>query len=141
MANVAPVTINDGKATPVAHVFNPVENRNGRLVHEDRTVSTSFIGAWKLTHQLVRPTGPAKAANRNLHLTVRVEAPTLETLGTSDSGLTPPPTIAYRLVGEASFTISERASKIERKDIRTLLANALIAAPAVAMVDDLESFW
>lgn len=141
MPALAAITINDGKATPVAHTFTPAENKDGRAIFEDRSISTTYIGAWRLVIALRRPVGPAKMATRNIRVNVRVDTPTLEVLSGNDAGYTPAPTVAYRTVANAEFTLPERATKADRKDMRVLMANALLSTAAASAIDDIESFW
>lgn len=137
MPAIANIVINDGKTTPVAHTFEPARTASDYAQWEDR-VTGSYIGFWKLTQSLMRPKGDPKVANRSLKSMHKIETPVLETLGTSDSGLTPPPTIAHRPFSEVNFNFSERASKQERKDLRVLTIAYLQSTSAIAAIDDLS---
>lgn len=138
MPAISNLVLNDGQATPVAHTFEPARTTADFAQWEDR-VSGVYVGFWKLVQQLVRPKGDSKVANRNLKSMHKIETPVMETLGTSDTGLTPPPTIAHRPFVDINFTFSERASKQNRKDLRVLAANYLVSAAAIAAIDDLGS--
>lgn len=138
MPAVANITINDGQATPVSHVFEPVRTGPDYAHFEDKS-TTQYIGFWKLQLALKRPQGQSKSASRNLEATVRIETPILETLGTADSGFTPAPTVAYRPMAEIRFVLPERSSLQQRKDVRVLLTNALMGTSVVAdLVDNLR---
>jgi len=67
--------------------------------------------------------------------------PTLETLGTSDNGITPPPTLAYVEDFRAEFTLAERSSSQERKDTRVLAMNLFANAQLVSAVDSLQPIY
>lgn len=138
MPAVANITLNDAQATPVAHVFEPVRTGPDYAHFEDKS-STQYIGFWKLQLALKRPQGQSKSATRNLEATVRVETPILETLGTSDSGFTPAPTVAYRPMAEIRFVLPERCTLQQRKDLRVLLANAIFGNAVTAdLVENLR---
>lgn len=138
MPAVANITLNDAQATPVAHVFEPVLTGPNYAHFEDKS-STQYIGFWKLQFALKRPQGQSKSATRNLEATIRIETPILETLGTSDSGFTPAPTVSYRLMAEIRFVLPERCSLQQRKDLRVLLANAIGANSVAAdLVENLR---
>ena len=129
MSAATPIVINDGLATPVAHTFAPARTLADMAMFEDR-VAGVYIGYNKLNFDLKRPTGPSAAANRNLRLALRVETPKLEVVGNSSTGITPPPTIAYRPQVEVVFTFPERCSLQDRKDllafVKNLTSNALV---------------
>jgi len=127
MPAVANITLNDGKATPVAHTFEPARTSADMATYEDRAAA-QYIGYNKLIISLKRPTGPSKQASRNIFVDVRLETPILETLGTNDAGLTPAPTVAYRPMVEVRFTLPERSLAQERKDLRTMIAGLFYQA-------------
>lgn len=134
MPAVSAIVINDGKATPVAHTFEPARTSADMATYEDR-VATQYIGYNKLMLMLKRPTGPSKVANRNLQAVIRIETPVLETLGTSDSGITPAPTLSYRPMVEVVFTLPERSLEQERKDLRFYLYNALGNPQVIGLIE------
>lgn len=119
MAVHAQIGLADGKATPVTHIFQPARRSTDFASWEERT-SGVYIGYEKLTMSLTRPKGPSKTANRELTVTAKLEMPVLETLGTSDSGLTPPPTVAHRPWVEVIYHLPDRSTAQQRKDLRTM---------------------
>jgi hypothetical protein len=62
-------------------------------------------------------------------------------LGSSDSGITPPPTLAYQEISRMEFTSAERSITQERKDTRVLSMNLLAEAQVVAALDALVNIW
>jgi hypothetical protein len=136
MAAATAVTINDGLATPVAHTFAPAKTQADYALLEDRS-GGSYISYGRLSFELKRPTGPSRSADRSLRLTVRIETPKLETLGTADSGLTPPPTIAYRPTVEVIYTLPERCLLQDRKDLLAYMKNLHSSS---ALIDAVEKF-
>lgn len=137
MPAISSITINDGEATPVAHIFEPVRTSADSALFEDKSFS-QYIGFWKMHVALRRPTGPSKVASRNLEATIRIETPILEALSTSDSGLTPAPTVAYRPMVEIRYVLPERSTLQQRKNLRALIVNALGSATATDLVDYLR---
>jgi len=65
----------------------------------------------------------------------------LETLGTADNGITPPPTVAYTPRFNAEFIMSERASLQNRKDLRKYANFLLAEAQLTAMVEALQGVF
>jgi hypothetical protein len=123
MPAISNIVISDGEATPVAHTFEPARTAADIAFYEDRDAGI-YIGNKKITVQMDRPQGNGNVGNRNLKLRVKLEMPRLETLSNSTaSGITPAPTVAYRLVAEILFTLPERSTAQERKNLRTLLRN------------------
>lgn len=137
MASVAALLVADGQTTPVTHTFSPAKTTSDYVLYENR-VSGQYIGYEKLTISMQRPRGPSNQANRNLKYTVKLEAPVLESIGTSDSGLPALPTVAHRPTVEVIFTFSERATKQQRKDMRYLAWGILANAGIGSEIDDLS---
>lgn len=138
MPLAANIVINDGAATPVAHTFTPLgKDAKGTFWFEQTTPApTNPLGAKRIGVSLIRPasgsrlTGDAKAV-------ISIYEPVLEVLGNSSTGITPPPTLAYQLVGRDALTLAQRSTKQERKDLRVLKQNLLGNAQIVSMIDDL----
>lgn len=126
MTAIANIIVNDGLATPVAHTFAPAKTVADFALLEDR-VSGFYVGYNKLTFSLTRPNGKPGSA-RNLKLNIKIETPKLETIGNNSAGLTPPPTVAYRPVAELIFTLPERCSLQDRKDLAAFTKNVLANA-------------
>jgi len=136
----AAVTINDGQAAPVAHTFNPVSSVNGLYVWQDQTGGVA-LGYKTITYTKKTPAGNVRAgqasdAGRVWRQTFTIADPQMETLGTSDSGLTPPPTVAgiHRAVIE--FVQPERGTLANRKDLTAYAANLLDHATAKSLLND-----
>lgn len=133
------ITLADAQATPVDHVFTPnARLADGTMIWEE--LGGVPLGSYKLTAQLVRPPVAGQgvsARDRVSRIKIGIHTPILETLGTSDSGLTPAPQVAYipRFVGE--FIFSERSSLQERKNVRKFAYNALNESQLKSMVEDL----
>lgn len=142
MPQIAPIVINDGATTPVAHTFTPIgrDQKTGVFWFEQTIPAVPVLQAKRIGYKQDRILGDkmrqqtgASKASYTLHV------PTLETLGTADNGLTPPPTLAYRELVRVEFELPERGLKQERKDTRVLALNLLGHAMVVANVDDLQT--
>lgn len=139
MPAAANVVINDGAATPVAHTFTPTQkDTKGVLWFEQITPAiTSQLAAKKIGYKQIRGNLMARQSVENGTVTFSVIVPTLEAIGTSDSGYAPPPRVAYKEVARLSFDLSERSIKQERKDTRVLSQNLLGSQMAIDAIDNL----
>lgn len=137
MPAIANIVINDGQTTPVAHTFSPAKSTSDYSMYEDR-VSGTYIGFGRFHLTMVRPKGESKVANRSIKVVVGIEIPVLETLGNSDAGIIPPPTVAHKPMVKVEFTLPERATLQQRKDLRAYMMNALANAVLIDAVDNLS---
>lgn len=139
----AALSINDGQGTPVSHTFNPTSSDNGIYTWRDQTVSSGVaLGDWQITYSRKDPSGPIKTglasnAERVYRHKLMALIPTMEALGTSDSGLTPPPTISHVHRGFVEMVQPERGSNSERKNLTAIVANALDHATFKSLLNDL----
>jgi len=119
MAAIANIVLADAQGTPVNHTFEPARAQADYALWEDRS-SAYYIGYNKLSLTLKRPVGgKGNTANRNLRCMVKLETPKLEVVTNSTiSGIAPAPTVSYRPVVETIYTLPERCSLQDRKDIR-----------------------
>lgn len=144
MPAIASIVINDAQATPVAHTFAPsrLSGPNGETIFNDRSAS-SAIGFLALKTSLRAPVGGGKSSteSRNYRFQLSITLPVLEALGTSDSGLTPPPTVAYKCIANLEFILPERCTLQNRKDLTAYVANALANANVKAIVENLETYY
>lgn len=150
MPAVANIVLANGETTPVNHTFAPLgkDPQNGFFWFEDmspRVASTSSLGWPRIGIKTVRapnngqPGQSAKNQVNEVHYVIQM--PALEALGTSDSGLTPPATVAYRDTAKGIFYLPARDTLADRKDLlaysKNLHANALI----VDLVHNLTSLY
>lgn len=141
MPQISAIVINDGATTPVAHTFAPIgmDRKTGVFWFEQVSPVVSTLLSKRIGYKQSRGLGDktrqltgASKASYTLHV------PTLETLGTADNGIPPPPTLAYREIARIEFELAERSTLQERKDTRVLALNLLSHAMAVANVDTLQ---
>lgn len=133
------VVINDGATTPVAHTFTPTDKDSKGVMWFEQTtpVVTTMLAAKKIGYKQVRGNLMARQSVESGKVIFSIMLPTLEAVGTSDSGYPPPPRVAYKEVARMEFDLSERSIKQERKDIRVLSLNLLAHAMAISAIDDL----
>lgn len=144
MPAFAAMTINDGQGTPVAHTFNPIKIESNVAVHQDQSggVPIGFLNFNISLRSPVTPQGGQASINARVYRCVlSVDKPVLETLGTSGSGYTPPPTVAYVCRGKAEFIFPERCVAQDRKDIRAYMYNALNLTYVKNVVEDLQAIY
>jgi hypothetical protein len=135
MAAIAPITILDGKATPVSHVFNPVQT-NPPVYHENGTSTIPLIGENEITLALKKSNGAISKA------VVTLRVPVLEVQsGSSYAGYEAPPKVAYYLQANVEFFLPSRSTPAQRKDLRVLTSNLCMNAQVLAMVDALEQSY
>jgi len=132
MSAIAPIVINDGQGTPLAHTFAPVTiDAAGVAKWADRSggISVGFPG---LTYSLKSPSG----ASNSYKMTAKVVLPVLEQTSPSTStGIQPAPTVAYNLIANVELVLPERSTLADRKNliafVRNYLANATVITAGV----------
>lgn len=134
MPSNAPIAILDGASTPVSHTFTP-ESVVGKLATFQEAVSGIPIGYPKLTYMTKAPTTSGGAYT----VTLRLSQPKVIT--TTDASGKTVTSVDYTNLCDLTIKVSARSTLQERKNIRVLLANALMAPLVVQAVDNLESFW
>lgn len=131
MALFANVTLNDGQATSVPHVFAVKSNDNQVSTFEDR-VGGVPIGFGKLI---------VRTSETTEQRTVKVDilVPVLEAVsGANAAGFTPPAKVAYQNLGKLEFRTSLRSTLQQRKDIVAYVKNAASLALIGSLVADSE---
>lgn len=139
------IVLADAQATPVNHTFIPMgKDANGVVWYEDQSQSNP-LGYWKISLEIKKPYSMAAGSKSDSSRMIRVKwalhEPTLETLGTADNGLTPPPTIAYVTRTSGEFILPERSTLQNRKDIRKMAALLLADTQLVAAVETLQAIY
>lgn len=131
-----PITIKDGAATPVDHVFNPVSTGNGVARFENQASSASLEGREVLSIFQKRPQPRGRTTFENV---VSLDFPKVVT-GTGTGG-TPAEIKIYTNRGYATFVVDPRSTAEERKNARVMLANAILNPTIAQAVDNAETFW
>lgn len=138
MAAFAPIVINDGATTPVAHTFSPVNiDVSGVAKFADRVTGIS-IGFPVLTLLVKNPS----KTSRNYRVSGKVVVPTLEvTAPSTATGIQPAPTKAYDLLGTFEFVLPERSTKAERDNLLAYVKNFLANSNVTNAVGTLEAIY
>jgi len=145
MSAVAAIVLADALGTPVNHTFTPLgPDANGVWWFEDQSQSTP-IGYWRISLQLTRVkpggTGQASSKDRVNRVKIGIHIPTLETLGTSDNGITPPPTVSFIDRANIELILPERDNLQVRKDLRKFCQNLMAETQVTAMVESLQGVY
>lgn len=142
MATASNIVLADALATPVNHTFIPMgPDQNGVYWFEDQSQANA-LGYWRISVEVKRPLpgapGAASSSDRVARVILAMHEPTLETLGTADNGLTPPPTISHITRTRKEYILPEKGSKLERQHIRKM-SNALENITLIiACIEDLQ---
>lgn len=135
MAAIAPIAVNDGQATPVSHVYNPVQTGDATYKRNGDT-AVPVVGFESVIMTLKDANGSSEAVNR-AKITLRI--PVLETpAGGTGTGYVAPPRVAYFMQANIEFMLPNRSTAAQRKDLRVLSANLLANAQVIALIEALE---
>lgn len=148
MPQAVNIALLNGEAAPVSHTFIPIEkDRDGFWWFEDqspRVASTSQLGWPRVALRSLRARTSGVGGNsKNLVNVVDyiIQTPGLETLGTSDSGLTPPPTVSYIDRVRGTYYLHARDSLADRKDLVAYNKNLQGNAILVDLVHNLTNLY
>jgi hypothetical protein len=144
MSAVDDIVLNDAQATPVSHTFIPLgPDKLGAWWFEDQSASNA-IGYSRISIQLVRPTlatSGQSSQERVNRIKLGIHIPVLETLGTNDNGILPPPTVSYVPRYVCEFIMNESTTLQTRKDLRKYAQYLLAEAQVVSMVESLQNVF
>lgn len=145
MGTAVNIVLNDAATTPVAHTFQPTNKDGNVMKWEELGVASATVGNYYITAELVRapsPSAKTSSGERNNRVKVTLHLPTLETLGTDDNGILPPPTVAYvcRAMG-GEYILPERSTAQERKNLRKMNYELQNNAQVIAMIESLIGVW
>lgn len=149
MPAIAAITLLNGESTPVSHTFYPLgqDSKTGIWWFEDRSprvpasASIGFprIGVRTKREMEVVAGQSAKSTVARVELTIAL--PQLETLGSSSSGFTPAPTVAYVDRVQISYILSSRDALLDRKDALAFSKNLLNNALIVDLIESVSSLF
>lgn len=121
MTQFASFTINDGKATPVAHTFSAKSNDGRKTVWEDRSSGVPLA----YPKVVLQTSDTLQIRKADISLTI----PTLEAVsGANQLGFTPPATVAYFHALDIKAKLPMRGTLAERTDLYALGCNLLANA-------------
>lgn len=134
---LAPITVNDGKSTPLSHVFS-VQGSDPASWRE-AVSAVPIVGQPNITLDV---RGPKNGQEGIYRVRLRLALPAMETVGTSSqSGIIASPKVAYsnQIVVEGIFPT--RGTSDQRKDARVMLANLLTNTQIIDVIENLVSPW
>jgi len=135
MASVAPIVINDGQATPVAHTFSPARQSGDLYEWHDR--SALVAAGFKKISVFTRFGTVSNAGQR---ITIKVMDPTLAvTAPSSGTGIQPNPVQAYSTLCTLDFLLPNAANQQARKDVLAYVKNLLSNSQIVAAIENLDA--
>lgn len=129
MAAIAPITINDGQATPVAVTFSPENQTPNAFSFVDRTPGVA-AGFRRLTIGN-KFAGGTSQVNRAKYT---VEYPVLQTVNGVSS-------VAYTLRGTVDVILPNYATDAERKNLFAFISNGLSNTLVRGAVRDLDPLY
>lgn len=139
MAARGNITLTDAAGSPVNHVFKPSTPQ-----------SAADVLTWRDSNQAVYAgqavlTVGQRVADKSAHTTKvswKLETPVLEqTSPSTSSGIQPAPTVAYTPLAKLEFTLPDRMSLQERKDLLAMLRDLIDESIITSQVQDLEMIW
>lgn len=113
MAALGNISLYDAQATPVAHVFSPLDHNNGRYQWRENGAASTLAAVVLELSRL-----PVKNGSGLEKVRVRIVLPALETItGQNSSGYTAAPRLAYSLQVTTDYIMSNRATLQQRTDL------------------------
>lgn len=133
MPAFANISISDGQATPVSHIFATKTNDQRVTVWEDR------VGGIAIGYPKIK----AKTSESDVIRRVKFDLsiPVLEAVsGANPSGFTPAAKVAYTVPFNGEFLLPTRCTKADRDNILAYVRNFLALAVVKSVVVDGEEF-
>lgn len=130
MPAFAPIVINDGKSTPVAHTFSMTSNGGGRMVTHNRAAPT-LQSQENLTVEVKQPAGKNGAYRSSVSLGHPVAL-------TDPNGKV---IVDHVSSSRSEFNFAQGSSLAERNDVVTMHINALSNLLIREAVLDNEPFY
>lgn len=132
MSAIAPIVINDGAATPVAHTFNPFQSVPQANYRENQT-GLALVGQGSIA--IISSTDLGNGLSK---VRVVLSLPALETITAQNAqGYTAAPKVAYTNKCDATFILPNRGTAGQRKDLRVLFGNLLANAQVIDVIENL----
>ncbi len=130
------LTIKDGAATPVDHVFLPSKiDANNIAFFNERAANGIPVGQPTITWQVRAPSNGSVTYKLSGKLTVPKAITTTDTSGKTVTS------VDYINLANVELVVSTRSTQQERKDLRVMLSNLLVNTAIAGSSDNLESFW
>lgn len=136
MPSFASITVNDGQATPVPHVFSPQKIDANSVATFKERVGSNLVGQPTLSVQVKEP---AKGTNGAFRVNIKLSLP--KVVSVTDSNGNPVTKVAYTPMFDGSFVLPQDSVEAERVDLLALVANVLNNAAVKPVVTKVESFY
>jgi hypothetical protein len=131
------VTLTDAASTPVNRVYSPFKANGDSILYQDNTQEIA-VGKNKLTITQK----PVSATKRTNLIDWVLRCPILAvTAPTTSTGIQPAPTVDHTNQAQLTFTLHERATLQERKDILAQMRDLIDEAIVASQVQDLDFIW
>lgn len=131
MPAIAPIVINDGESTPVAHTFNPLTTQLPAQFAENG-IGLSLIAEPTVSVNLIRSSSMNTVREK-------IMVPVMEEVAGEANGYVAPPKVAYFLQATVEFKLPARSTEQQRKNIRTLCSNMIASSLLASVVDRVEA--
>jgi len=141
MPSFSAITINNGDETPVPLSFVPTNRGSDGTAHFAERSSGVPVGYPTVSLNLAQPRPTNDGRTTVYRIKYKVRYPVLATLGTSDAGITPPPTKAYELMSEGTMVIPAACVKADRSNLHAITANLLNSSVVETMITELEAVY
>lgn len=129
MATRANIVVNDGAATPVAHIFNPMGKPAGS---EYEFYVERVSGKPEFQSEIrVKTQQPTKSGQPYKVSIVMIQPKTISVNGVD--------TLDRQSRIDLTFTVGGKSVTQDRKDLRVMLTNLMSNAQVVGIVDNLET--
>lgn len=128
------ISVNDGKETPVAHVFKPVQRAGNTSNFAELAANGALLGrnALKITN---KPLGQGGRTTQEVEIELHIPNVVVETVnGVTRQRVLDTDRIVIRHIAAAS------SDAARRKDVRVLGSNLLLNAVVAAVIDNAETF-
>lgn len=134
MTAFADLSLNDGQATPVAHVFKA--RRIDGIVAKYQDIGGGISLGFPTV--LISSREPVQGSD-NFKVVAKIVLPVLETIsGTSYAGVVAAPQLAYNLTFTGEFILPGRSTLPVRKDLLAYVKNLFASTLIAAVVQDLD---
>lgn len=130
MPAMASITINDGKATPVAHTFAPVrtDGSNAKLANRNASIPKGF-------ETLEVNVREAQSADGAYRITGSIVLPTTGTLPDTSTGVLRSSKVDF------AFSCAQLSTAQERKDLAALASNLFAHALFKQVIENVEPIY
>lgn len=134
MANIANISIPDGKPTPESHVYVPMKSGTDAQWKRTGVAGQPAVAM----EQVLASMKLVETANGVNKIDIELAIPVLEQVaGGTSAGYTAAPALAHTLRAKVTFFAHQRSDVAGRKDLRVLLTGLLANAQIVDMIDNL----